>query len=87
MFGFSAIKLAIGAAIIAAVAGAYWYVNDHAYNRGQADTERRQVEVIAEQRKAVIKDVAEHAGKTPAEIDAEARRKCREAGGSEEECV
>lgn len=65
---------------------AYWYVNDSAYNRGQAELIRKQTQELADRRKAIEKRADENRVKTPAEINEEFRKRCLRDGGTPETC-
>lgn len=64
-----------------------WYINDSAYNRGVRDRDAEAAKIIASKVGAVVRDAERHFGKDPAELDHDLMRRCREAGGSDAECV
>lgn len=80
-----ALALKIGAPLLIAL-GAYAWVTTGAYNRGVRDRDAAAVKIIAEQKKAVVADAERVHGMTPDELDAEFKKRCRAAGGTEEQC-
>jgi hypothetical protein len=66
--------------------GAYLWITTAAYNRGVAATEAKTVKIIAEEKGAVMKDAEVHRGMNEDQLNEELRKKCLEAGGTEEKC-
>jgi len=79
-------RFAIGLGIAALIGIGLWWINDRAFNRGYAESERRTVEAIAELKRAVARDKAETRNMSDAELDDWFRRECLKAGGSAESC-
>ena len=74
----------IGALLIVGVlGGAYAWVTTGAYNRGVAATEKRMVEIIAKQKRAVLADAERLRALPPEALDEELRKLCRAHGGGE----
>lgn len=89
-FGLSLGKIAWivgGAVAVLGLLGAiYLRIDANGYDRGANETTVKAIRVVAEQRKAVLQDADQHDGMSEDQIDAEWRRKCREDGGTEEQC-
>lgn len=81
-----AIIAIIVAVIVAAIGGAIWRINDAAFARGQAETRKAVIDEIARQKQATDKNRRETENMTEDEIDEWLRKKCRQAGGSDQQC-
>lgn len=90
MGGLSLAKVAgivFGAvAALALLATIYLRIDANGYDRGASETTVKAIKVVAEQRKAVLRDADDHQGMSEDQIDAEWKRKCRDDGGTEEQC-
>lgn len=80
------IQLIVGAVILAAIGGAIWYINDHAYNRGVAATVSK-MQVLIQKGSAVVgKDMDEVTKLPPDKLDERLTILCLKHGGTKETC-